>query len=86
MIRKASGVWLLAALLAAATVQANPVNIVMDPGFESATPNGLSGYPVGPIGDGWAVAAGMGAICNISGAGCGNAGPAHTGSQMAFLD
>jgi hypothetical protein len=25
-------------------------------------------------------------ICNISGAGCGNAGPAHTGTQMAFLD
>jgi len=38
------------------------------------------------MGDGWFVTAGTGAICNISGAGCGKVGPAHTGTQMAFLD
>ena len=38
------------------------------------------------MGDGWVVTAGTGAICNNNGNGCGNAGSAHTGTQMAFLD
>jgi hypothetical protein len=39
------------------------------------------------MGDGWVVTAGTGAICNdITLDGCGNAGVAHTGNQMAFLD
>ena len=73
---------LLAAMLAGAVVQANAANIVVDPGFENGTP----GSYTGDMGDGWFVTAGTGAICNNSHAGCGNAGVAHTGSQMAFLD
>src|SRR5215831_21034784 len=84
MLHKSSGICLLATMLAAVAVHANPLNIVADPGFESAI---ASGYPVGAIGDGWVVTAGTGAICNaVTFAGCGNAGPANTGSQMAFLD
>jgi MYXO-CTERM domain-containing protein len=82
MIRKTHGVWLVATMLAGAAVQASAANIVADPGFESGT----AGSYTGAIGDGWVVTAGTGAICNVSGAGCGNAGPAHTGTQMAFLD
>lgn len=62
---------------------ADGVNIVSDPGFESGTP----GSYTGSMGDGWVVTVGTGAICNdISHAGCGNVGNAHTGDQMAFLD
>src|SRR2546423_10150375 len=82
MISKTHRVWLLAAMLAGAAVQASADNIVVDPGFESGTP----GSYTGAMGDGWVVTAGTGAICNVSGAGCGNAGDAHTGTQMAFLD
>lgn len=81
-MRKSSGVWLLAAMLAGAAVHASAANIVADPGFEMGTPSDYTGA----IGDGWVVTAGTGAICNVSGMGCGNAGPAHTGTQMAFLD
>jgi hypothetical protein len=63
-------------------VQANAANIMADPGFES----GIAGSYTGAIGDGWVVTAGTGAICNNSGAGCGNVGDAHTGVRMAFLD
>ncbi len=73
---------MLAAILAGAAGHASASNIVLDPGFESGTP----GSYTGAMGDGWVVTAGTGAICNNSGAGCGNAGDAHTGSQMAFLD
>jgi len=83
MLNKTQRVWLLAAMLTGAVVQANAANIVADPGFEKGTPGS---YMVGPMGDGWFVTAGTGAICNISGAGCGKVGPAHTGTQMAFLD
>ena len=69
-------------ILAGLAVQANAANIVADPGFENGTPNSYTGS----MGDGWVVTAGTGAICNVSGAGCANAGPAHTGNQMAFLD
>lgn len=82
MLNKTKRVWLLAAMLAGVIVQANAGNIVADPGFESGTP----GSYTGAMGDGWVVTAGTGAICNNSGAGCGSAGVAHTGSQMAFLD
>ena len=82
MSGKTSGVCLLATILAGAAVQANAANIVADPGFES----GIPGSYTGAMGDGWVVTAGTGAICNVSGAGCGNSGPAHTGTQMAFLD
>ena len=82
MTRKIYGVWLLASILAGGVVQANAANIVADPGFES----GIANSYTGAMGDGWVVTAGTGAICNVSGAACGNAGPAHTGSQMAFLD
>jgi hypothetical protein len=82
MISRTHGAWLLATMLAGAVVHANAANIVADPGFESGTP---SDY-MGAMGNGWVVTAGTGAICNVSGAGCGNAGPAHTGTQMAFLD
>jgi hypothetical protein len=68
-------------LLAVAAVPASASNIVADPGFENGTPSAYTGA----MGDGWVVTAGTGAICNVSGAGCGNAGPAHTGSQMGFL-
>lgn len=51
-------------------------------GFESGT---AGSYP-GAMGDGWVVTAGIGAICNNSGAGCGNAGVAHSGNQMGYLD
>jgi hypothetical protein len=78
---KTSGVWLLAAMVAGAG-HASASNIVLDPGFESGT----AGSYVGAMGDGWVVTAGTGAICNNSGAGCGNAGDAQTGTQMAFLD
>ena len=79
---KTSGFWLLAAILAGAAGHASASIIVLDPGFESGAP----GSYTGAMGDGWVVTAGTGAICNNSGAGCGNAGDAHTGSQMAFLD
>ena len=82
MITKTHRGWLLAAILAGAVVQANADNLAMDPGFETGTPNSYTGA----MGDGWVVTAGTGAICNVSGAGCGNAGDAHTGTQMAFLD
>ena len=72
----------MAVMLAGAPFRANAANIVADPGFENGTP----GSYTGAMGDGWVVTVGTGAICNVSGAGCGNAGPAHTGSQMAFLD
>jgi len=75
-------VWLLAAMLAGFAVQASAANIVADPSFENGTP----GSYTGAMGDGWVVTAGTGAICNNTGAGCGSAGVAHTGSQMAFLD
>jgi hypothetical protein len=81
MFNKTKSVWLLTAMLAGAVVQAN-ANIVADPGFESGTPASYSGA----MGDGWVVTAGTGAICNNSGAGCGNVGFANTGTQMAFLD
>ena len=82
MLNKTKRVWLLAAMLAGAVVQTNAANIVADPGFENGTP----GSYTGAIGDGWVVTAGTGAICNNSGAGCGSAGVARTGTQMAFLD
>ena len=82
MTSKTHRVWLLAAMLAGAVVQANADNIVVDPGFES----GIPGSYTGAMGDGWVVTAGTGAICNMSGAGCGSVGDAHTGTQMAFLD
>ena len=82
MIRRIHGGWLVATMLAVGAVQASASNIVADPGFEHGTPGNYSGA----MGDGWIVTAGTGAICNVSGAGCGNAGPAHTGTQMAFLD
>src|SRR5215469_14104965 len=69
-------------MLAGVVVQANASNIVADPGFE----NGIPGSYMGAMGDGWVVTAGTGAICNNSGAGCGSAGVAHAGNQMAFLD
>ncbi len=81
MISRIHRVWLLPVILAGAAVQAS-ADIVSDPGFESATPNSYTGA----IGDGWVVTAGTGAICNNDGAGCGSAGVAHSGSQMAFLD
>jgi hypothetical protein len=81
MISKTPGVWLLATMLAGGAVQAT-ANIVIDPGFESGT---AASY-TGAMGDGWVVTVGTGAICNNSGAGCGNVGNAHTGTQMAFLD
>jgi hypothetical protein len=73
---------LIATIMAGAVVQASASNIVVDPGFENGTP----GSYTGAIGDGWVVTAGTGAICYNSGDGCGNAGAAHTGTQMAFLD
>src|SRR5215469_8917369 len=82
MINKTKRVWLLTAILAGAVLQANAANIVADPGFEAGTP----GSYTGAMGDGWIVTAGTWAICNNSGAGCGSAGVAHTGTQMAFLD
>ena len=82
MISKTYRVLLLATTLAGAAVQARAGNIVSDPGFESGVP---SDYP-GPMGDGWIVTAGTGAICNNNHTGCGNAGFAHTGSQMGYLD
>jgi hypothetical protein len=72
----------MATMMAGAVVQASASNIVADPGFESGTPNSYTGA----VGDGWVVTAGTAAICNNSGAGCGSAGFAHTGTQMAFLD
>ena len=68
--------------LSAFAIQASAANIVADPGFESGTPSSYTG----DMGDGWMVTAGTGAICNNSGTGCGSAGVAHTGAQMAFLD
>ena len=64
MLNKTKRVWLLAAMLAGAVVQANAANIVADPGFENGTP----GSYTGGMGDGWVVTAGTGAICNNSGA------------------
>lgn len=82
MSSKSHRAWLIATMMAGAVVQASASNIVVDPGFESGTP----GTYTGAMGDGWVVTAGTGAICNNSGAGCGSAGVAHTGTQMAFLD
>jgi hypothetical protein len=82
MLNKTKRVWLLAAILAGAVVQANAANIVADPGFESATPVSYTGA----MGDGWVVTAGTRAICNNSGAGCGSAGVARAGAQVSFLD
>jgi hypothetical protein len=83
MIGKTYRVLVLATMLVGAVVQASASSIVLDGGFESGTPNSYTG----PMGDGWVVTAGTGAICNdITFAGCGNAGVAHTGNQMAFLD
>ena len=82
MMNTSVGVCVSVALLVGGAVQASAANIVTDPGFESGTP----GSYTGAMGDGWFVTVGTGAICNVSGAGCGNAGPAHTGTQMAFLD
>jgi hypothetical protein len=83
MISKTYRVLVLATMLAGAVFQASASSIVLDGGFESGTPNSYTG----PMGDGWVVTAGTGAICNdITFAGCGNAGSAHTGNQMAFLD
>jgi hypothetical protein len=82
MSGKCQRVWLIATMMAGAVVQASADSIVVDPGFESGTP----GSYTGAMGDGWAVTAGTGAICNNSGAGCGSAGVAHSGTQMAFLD
>ena len=82
MLSKTLTVSLLAAMLAGAVVQASAANVVADPGFE----NGTAGSYTGSMGDGWFATAGTGAICNNSGAGCGSAGVAHTGTQMAFLD
>jgi hypothetical protein len=66
-----------------AVFQVSASSIVLDGGFESGTPNSYTG----PMGDGWVVTAGTGAICNdVTFAGCGKAGVAHTGDQMAFLD
>src|SRR5215469_16776046 len=69
-------------MLTGVVVQANAANIVADPGFENGTP----GSYTGAMGDGWVVTAGIGAICNNSGAGCGSAGVAHAGTQMGFLE
>ena len=82
MTRNGHGAWLFATMLVGAAVQASAGTIVTDSGFESGVP----GSYTGAMGDGWVVTGGIGAICNVSGAGCGNAGPAHTGTQMAFLD
>jgi hypothetical protein len=83
MISKTYRILVLATMLAGAVVQASASSIVLDGGFESGTPNSYTG----PMGDGWVVTTGTGAICNdISDAGCGSAGVAHTGDQMAFLD
>ena len=82
MLNNAKRVWFLAVILAGAVVQANAGNIVVDRSFENGTPAPYKGA----MGDGWVVTAGTGAICNNSGAGCGSAGVAHTGVQMAFLD
>jgi hypothetical protein len=83
MARKTHELWLLTALLAGVAVHASAANIVADPGFENGIPNSYAGA----MGNGWVVTAGTGAICNaVSQAGCGNAGPARTGSQMGFLD
>lgn len=71
-----------AVILAGTFVQAKADNLVQDPGFES----GIANSYTGSMGDGWVVTAGTGAICNNSGAGCGSAGVAHAGNQMAFLD
>jgi hypothetical protein len=74
---------LFATMLAGAAIQANAASIVADPGFEIGIPNSYTG----DMGDGWVVTAGTGAICNaVTLAGCGDAGPAHTGNQMAILD
>lgn len=82
MISGIQGVWLLTVILAASIAQASASSIVSDPGFESGTPNSYTGA----FGDGWVATAGTGAICNNDGAGCGSAGVAHSGFQMAFLD
>jgi hypothetical protein len=83
VISKAYRVLVVATMLAGPVFQASASSIVLDGGFESGTPNSYTG----PVGDGWVVTAGTGAICNdITFAGCGNAGSAHTGNQMAFLD
>ena len=74
--------WLLAGMLAGAVLHANAANIVVDSGFENGTPASYTGA----MGDGWFATAGTGAICNNSHAGCGNAGVAHTGTQMGYLD
>jgi hypothetical protein len=83
MISKNHRVWLLTAILAGAAIQACATNIVSDPSFSSGTPDSYTGA----MGDGWVVTAGTGAICNdLTLAGCGSAGSAYIGDQMAFLD
>jgi len=83
MIGKTYRVLAFATLLAGVAVHASASSIVTDGGFES----GLENVYTGDMGDGWIVTAGTGAICNdISAVACGNAGSAHTGNQMAFLD
>ena len=83
MIGRAFRALLLTAMLGGAVFQASASNIVSDGSFESGSANAYTGA----MGDGWVVTAGTGAICNdVTLAGCGNAGPAHTGYQMAFLD
>jgi hypothetical protein len=83
MVGKIYRVLVLTTMLGGAVFQARASSIVLDGGFESGTANSYTG----PMGDGWVVTAGTGAICNdVTFAGCGNAGPAHTGDQMAFLD
>ena len=82
VLNKTRRIWFLAVILAGAVIQANADNLVVDPSFES----GIPGPYTGSMGDGWFVTAETGAICNNSGLGCGSAGVAHTGTQMAFLD
>jgi len=73
---------LLSCTLCLVAGQLRASNLVQDPSFENGTPNSYTGA----MGDGWVVTAGTGAICNDNGNGCGNAGTAHTGVQMGFLD
>lgn len=83
MVGKAFRVLILTTILGGAVFRASASSIVSDGGFESGTANSYTG----PMGDGWVVTAGTGAICNdLTFAGCGDAGAAHTGNQMAFLD
>jgi hypothetical protein len=83
VINRPYRVLVVATMLAGAFVQARASSIIVDGGFES----GIAASYTGSMGDGWVVTAGTGAICNdITLAGCGSAGSAHAGNQMAFLD